>query len=65
MAAWSLTVLDGVLDGAQAIPHGIFDLREGVLVGPLYQQRDRVRVATLLHKCVLLLPLPGRAERRD
>jgi hypothetical protein len=60
LAVRALTVLDGVLDGAQPIPDSIFDLCEGVLVGPLHQQGHRARVTTLLHKRVLLLSL-----RRD
>lgn len=52
-----LTIFNGVLDCTQTIPDGVFDLREGVLVGSFHQQGDRERVQTILNECVFLLSL--------
>ncbi|EPE05131.1 hypothetical protein F503_03736 [Ophiostoma piceae UAMH 11346] len=44
-----------VVDGAQTVAHGVGDLRDGVLVGALDHQGDRLGVLDLLDKGVLLL----------
>mmetsp|Transcript_47187 Transcript_47187/g.98793 ORF Transcript_47187/g.98793 Transcript_47187/m.98793 type:complete len:324 (+) Transcript_47187:316-1287(+) len=48
-------VLDGVLDRAQAIAHGVLDHVDGVLVGALDENRARLRLFAVLDKGVLLL----------
>lgn len=46
---------DGVVDGAQAVANGVCNLRDGVLVGALDEDCDRLRVLDLLDERVLLL----------
>lgn len=47
-------VVDGVVDGAQSVAHGILNLGERVLVGTLHEDRDGLGHLALLDKGVLV-----------
>ena len=46
------TVFNCILDGAQTIAHGIFDLIQCVSVGTLHQNGHTLGVLHILHECV-------------